>query len=400
MTMLIGLNIFNAGQFFYHLLAARILGKAYYGDLAAILSIIGEIGIVHLAIGMTIIRFIASEKKESTVNNYIKWFSWWSILVGGVIGILALVSTPLIIKFLNITQPAAIYLLGPALFVSLIVSVGRSILQGLLKFDKYVLSMMAELGVRILLTVVLTALGYAVFGAMSAIVLGTLFSIFVIKFFVGTHLKGIKGTRPKIQPLLKYAVPVFLQGLALTSMYTVDVLMVKHFFPPDEAGLYAAMGILGRTVFYGAAPITGVMFPLISKRYARGERYYNIFFLSAILIGFASALIVGFYWLFPNFAILALYGSDFLEGASFLWLISLFMALVSIASLFVQFYLSIGKTVMVWPVAIASGLQATLIWFIHPDLLTVIKLSILSAALLVAALFVYFPFHARSNSKQ
>ena len=400
MTMLIGLNIFNAGQFFYHLLAARILGKAYYGDLAAILSIIGEIGIIHLAIGMTIIRFIASEKKENTVNNYIKWFSWWSILVGGVIGILALVASPLIIKFLNITQPAAIYLLGPALFVSLIVSVGRSILQGLLKFDKYVLSMMAELGVRILLTVVLAALGYAVFGAMSAIVIGTLFSIFVIKFFVGTRLKGIKGARPKIQPLLKYAVPVFVQGLALTSMYTVDVLMVKHFFSPEKAGLYAAMGILGRTVFYGAAPITSVMFPLISKRYARGEGYYNIFFLSAILIGLASALIVGFFWLFSNFAILALYGSDFLEGASFLWLISLFMALVSFASLFVQFYLSIGKTEIVWPVAIASGLQAILIWFIHPDLLTVIKLSILSSALLVAALLVYFPFHARSSSKQ
>ncbi|TSC88943.1 MAG: capsular polysaccharide biosynthesis protein [Microgenomates group bacterium Gr01-1014_5] len=398
--MLIGLNIFNAGQFFYHLLAARILGKAYYGDLAAILSIIGEIGIIHLAIGMTIIRFIASEKKENTVNNYIKWFSWWSILVGGVIGILALVASPLIIKFLNITQPAAIYLLGPALFVSLIVSVGRSILQGLLKFDKYVLSMMAELGVRILLTVVLAALGYAVFGAMSAIVIGTLFSIFVIKFFVGTRLKGIKGARPKIQPLLKYAVPVFVQGLALTSMYTVDVLMVKHFFSPEKAGLYAAMGILGRTVFYGAAPITSVMFPLISKRYARGEGYYNIFFLSAILIGLASALIVGFFWLFSNFAILALYGSDFLEGASFLWLISLFMALVSFASLFVQFYLSIGKTEIVWPVAIASGLQAILIWFIHPDLLTVIKLSILSSALLVAALLVYFPFHARSSSKQ
>jgi len=142
------------------------------------------------------------------------------------------------------------------------------------------------------------------------------------------------------------------------------------------------------------------LFPLISKRYARGERYYNIFFLSAILIGLASALIVGFYWLFPNFAILALYGSDFLEGASFLWLISLFMALVSISNLFVQFYLSIGKTVIVWPVVIASGLQAILIWFIHPDLLTVIKLSILSSALLVAVLLAYFPFHARSSSKQ
>lgn len=398
--MLIGLNIFNAGQFFYHLLAARVLGKVYYGDLAAILSIAGEISIMHAAIGMTIVKFIASEKNKNTVNNYIRWFGWWSILAGGIIGIIALAASPLIIKFLNITQPAAIYLLGPALFVSLIVSVGRSVLQGLMKFDKYILSMMAELGIRIFLTVVFTVLGFAVFGAMLASILGVLFSIYIIRFYVGDFLKREKGTRPDIKPLIKYAVPVFVQGLAITSMYTVDVLMVKHFFPSDKAGLYAAMGILGRSVFYGATPIVSVMFPLVSKRYARGEGYYSIFFLSVILIGLVSALIVGFYWLFPNLAILALYGSDFLEGASFLWLISLFMALVSIASLFVQFYLSIGKTGIVWPVAIASGFQAIFIWFIHPDILTVIKLSILSAALLVSALLIYFPFHGRLNHKR
>lgn len=400
--MLVGINIFNAGQFIYHLLVARLLGRAQYGDLAAILSIVGEVGIIHMAIGMTVVRFIASEKNSNVVNNYIKWFSWWSILIGGITGILALAISPFLINFLNITQPAAIYLLGPALFVSMIVTVGRSILQGLIKFDKFVFSMMIELVIKILLTVILTFMGFAVFGAVAAIMIGTLTSIIVIKFYVKTFLKDIssilKGTydkRPKIQPLVKFAIPVFIQGIALTSMYTVDVLMVKHFFSPDKAGLYAAMGILGRTVLFATAPILSVMFPLISQKYARGENYYNIFFLSTVLIGIASLVIVVFYWLFPNVGILALYGSEFLEGAPILWWMALFMVLVSFANLFTQFYLSVGKTKIVWLVTSASLLQVGLIWFIHPDLLTVVKLSILSAALLVASLLLYFPFHRR-----
>lgn len=395
LTMLVGTNIFNVGQFVYHLLVARLLGKIYYGDLAAILSISSEVGIVHTAIGMTIVKFIASEKRKGAVNNYIKWFSCWSIWIGAATGVFALALTPTIVNFLNITQPTAVYLLAPALFVSVIVVVGRSILQGLMKFDKYVFSMMSELVARIVLTVILALAGFAVFGVMAAYVLAILLSVFVIRHYIGNSLKGKKGLKPELKPLFKFTVPVFIQGLALTSMYTVDVLMVKHFFSSDKAGLYAAMAVLGRTVFYGASPITQVMFPLISKRHARGEAYSGVFFLSAMLIVLFSALVVLAYRLFPNLAILALYGKEFLEGAPLLWWLALFMGLISIASLFVQFYLSVGKTGVVWLFALAATAQAVLIWFIHPDLLTVIKLSVLSTAFLVISLLVYFPYHKR-----
>lgn len=389
-VMVIGSNISNFGQFVYHFISIRLLTTAQYGDLAAIISLIGIFAIIQLSLGLTIIKFVASEKSQAKVINLSRWFNWWSIVGGIILSFITIIIAPFLADFLHITEPKAIYLLAPIFLLFIVVYVHRSILQGLLLFGHYVVSLLGEMAIKIILTVVLVIAGFAVLGAMVGILLGIMFGFVVTWFSLGKYIKGKRGKKPKVSTLLSYSIPVFLQGLALTSMYSTDLLLVKHFFAPEKAGIYAYLAILGRVALFGITPITQAMFPLIAKRYSHGENYHKIFYMSTILILSVTFLVIMFYKTFPGF-LLGLLNKT--EGTDILWWFGIFMGLLGLASHVTQFYLSINKTKVVSLFIFAAILQAILIFIFHSTLIQVIQVSVISAALLVISLFVYFPYH-------
>lgn len=390
--MLIGSNFYNLGQFIYHFLAGRFLGKALYGDLASLISIMTYFGIIQLALGLTIVKFISSQKNKKKLVNYVKWFHFWGIILGVFLALIILLLSPFLSKFLNLQEARSVYLLPAVIFFFSIVYVHRSILQGLLKFERLVLSLMVESSTKIVLTLIFIMLGFAVFGTIGAILISVLLAFLITKNSLAFYLKGKGGEKPQIKPLIKYSLPVFLQGIALNSMYSTDLVLVKHFFTAQEAGIYSSLSVLGRIVFFASSPIIQVMFPYISSRFARGEPFHKIFYYSFFLTIFASSFILLIFIFYPKLVISILFGSQFTEGSPMLFLFGLFMALLGLNTLLIQYFLSINRLKVVILFVGAAFLQAVLIWFIHPNIETVIKMSILSSALLLALLFVYFAY--------
>lgn len=396
--MLIGTNIYNGGQFLFHIIAGRVLGKAYYGDIAALINILGIFALVQISLGLTVVRFVAAEKDEKKVSGLIKWAVRWSTIFGLIVAVLILLFAGIISEFLNLSQSRATYYLAPIIFFYAIASITRSALQGLLKFGWYVTSVLSEIGLKLVLTILFFTAGYAVIGGMMAVLIGVAFS-FVIGFLpLRTYFFSRKVIIPNSRSLIRYSIPAFLQGIALTSMYSTDLFLVKHYFNPETAGLYAGLAKLGSIVFFAASPITHVMFPMIARKHSHGETYHHIFYLSLFLVGGISSLIVISYVVFPKIFLSAL-GSSFIEGSGMLWWFGVFMGLLAIAMLFIQFYLSVGKTFVVGGFLIAAFLQAVLIILFHDNLFQVVQMSIVSAALLVIGLLVYFPYHDPPSPK-
>src|SRR5581483_11342867 len=103
--------------------------------------------------------------------------------------------------------------------------------------------------------------------------------------------------------LFEYGGPAALALLSLTSLVNTDIILVKHFFNPKEAGIYATLSLIGKIIFYFSAPIGTVMFPLIVQRHTKKENYNTIFWLSLLLVLLASVAICIFYSLFPAFTV-------------------------------------------------------------------------------------------------
>lgn len=397
--MVLGSNLFNALQFIYHFITARVfekvhgelLGKVYYGDFAAMLSSLGIISIIQVSLGLAVIKFIAAQAKKDSYN-FARWVNYWSIWMGVFITIIAFILTPSITIFLNLSQPNSFYIFSLMLFVFIVLTSQRSILQGILRFDLYVLTLFAEGIFKILFTILFIFSGMAVFGAVVGFSLGIIFSLVVSRVSLSKILGGPKGKMPTVTPLIRYCFPVLAQGLALTSMFSSDLLLVKHFFSPEEAGIYASLAVLGRVVLFSSTPVIHTMFPLVARRFSRGEPVQSLFYLSIMIVLGIGGAVVLLYLFFPQLPILALYGDSYLKGSPLLWLYAIFMLFLSISMLITQFYLSINRSLPVLFFAAAAISQIMLIWFIHPSIDAVIKLSILCAALLCMCLFVYFAY--------
>ncbi|MBI4157235.1 oligosaccharide flippase family protein, partial [Candidatus Woesebacteria bacterium] len=321
------------------------------------------------------------------------WVERKSFLFGLLVGILVLAASPFLANFLHITNTLLVSFIAPMFIVGIVTFFNRATLQGLLKFKGLVVNFVSEAALKLIFAVALVLAGYKVFGAL----LGSLVAGIIALLMTRVMLKGYLGKvskRPDIAPLIKYSVPVLLMTISVTSFYSMDLVLVKHYFPTFEAGIYSSLSTLGKIVFFGVSPVFAVMFPLVSQRQARGEGFRKIFLYSLVI---ALAIILGVlavYRFLPELAISVLFGKDYLSGASLLFLFGIFVGILALSSLFLNFFVSLGKTKIVFVALAAATLQIAGIYFFHGDLKTVILVSISAVSVLFLLLLLYSIYEA------
>ena len=394
--MVVGSNLTNFIAYIYHLILGRMLGPAQYGVLVATISLIGMFSITFGFLGLVIIKFVSASGAEQ-LDKILSWFNRKSLLFGVFLLLLSFIATPFLSGFLKIS-PAIIVLVAPIIFVSLLNYVYKSFLQGLLKFREMVIASNVEFLLRLLIGVSFVFLGFSVFGAIVGVMLAAVAGVFLSLYFLRGHKMFLKKVElPDRKRILAYAFPIFLVSLANNSLITTDLLLVKHFFDARSAGLYAAMSNLGKIIFYGAAPVGAVMFPLISKRHSQGQGFKNIFVYSLLLTAAIALGVLFIYWLFPDIAINILYGDKYLEVDKYLLPFGIVMTLFTISSLLVNYFLSKGQTLVAYFVPIAAILQITGIWFYHGSILSIIYVSLAVVSILLGFLLIYFVYEGRTR---
>lgn len=399
MVMIIGSNAINFLNYLYHLIMGRLLGPANYGELAALISLMGLFSIVPSSINLVIIKYVSSAKSEAELAGLINWLRVRVVKVSIVFFIAILIATPFITSFLHISKIAYLILFAVTFLIGFQSLFYRSILQGLLKFKETVISILAENSIKLLVSVLLIYFGFRVGGAIFAFLIAVMVGWFITIFYLKIKTKKADQS-PDVKSMAFFAIPVIIQSFAMTSIYSSDVILVKHFFSSHDAGIYAALSTLGKIILFATGPIGSVMFPLVSKRMAKGENYKRVFMLSFAATAFLSGAILLVYFLFPSLAIKLLYGSLFLEAAGLLVWFGIFIACFTLSFLIVSYNLSLGKTKVVIFPAVAALTQIILIWIYHQSLFTVILISIIISALLLAALFIYSIYETRSHAKK
>lgn len=400
-VMIVGSNTTNFLNYIYHLIMGRLLGPSSYGELAALFSLMGLVGMVPLALGLVIVKYVSSAKTAGEVTSLIDWLGKKIMILSWMMFFSLTLGSFFISSFLKIENPLLIVLIGTTFLVSLPAFFNRSVLQGLLRFKQLVSSILAENTIKLLLGVFLVYLGWAVGGAVMALVVAGLVGWLLSKMFISDYTNTNKPIYPRPKLILSYAFPVLVQSVATTSLFSADLMLVKHFFSPHEAGLYAALSTLGKIIFFASGPIGAVMFPLISQKKAQGKGYRQVFLYSFLLTTILACVILLFYWWFPKVAVNLLYGSLYLEAADLLIWLGIFMTLFTLSSLLISFHLSLGRTkAMVLPAIAAIG-QALGIWFYHDSLKTVITVSIVISFFLLASLCLYTLLDTKQrNDKQ
>ncbi len=383
-------------SFLLNLFLVRNFSAHEYGIYASLLSLFVLLGIPSQSLTTIIVRFatdyFAQEKLSEAKAFYLKVLLL-SIIIFAILFTFFVIFSPFLKLFLHLENQWYILITGFIVSFGYISIVNFAFLQSLTRFR--FISLSSALGglIKVLFGIILVTLGLKVFGALWAIFLSILipfvFTFFPLRFLI-TH-KGKMNVRFPMRDVLRYALPTSISILALNSLVSTDVVLVKHFFNSYEAGLYGGLSLVGKTIFYLTGPITSVMFPLLIKRHNLGQNFNRLFYLAMLLVSFPSFCIIVFFSIFPLFSInFFLGGEEYVSVAPYLGLYGLFIGVFSLLNVFVNFFLSLKKTIVFLITAFGAVAQCVLIFYLHDSFYQVIGVSIFSSLCVLFLLLIFY----------
>jgi O-antigen/teichoic acid export membrane protein len=386
--MIIGTNGVNAINYLYHLIMGRLLGPGPYGELAALFSLFALVTMIPLSLGTVIVKFVSAAKSPEEGKALLLWFQRFFILLSFATTILVFIFSQSIGNFLNIYNMPLIFLVAICLGLSLLSFMYRSTLQGLLRFRDSVISMGIESALKLLLGGGLVMLGLSTQGAILGLLGAIICGLMIARYFALLSFKTVqKTTLTYKKEILHYVGPVLLYSVATTSLYSTDLLLVKHFFSSHEAGIYASISTLGKIIFYATGPVASVMFPLVSRRQSQGQSYKSVVTFSFLITLLACSSVLLLFAFLPDLTVSVSFTNKFIEGAHLLLPYGLFITFFTLSSLLINYHLSINRVKVVALPFIVALLQVLFIWQYHPSLEAVIAISLyLSLGLLVASI--------------
>lgn len=391
--------------FLVNLFLARNLTPSDYGTYASLLSLFTLASIPTQSIIPIVVRFATEffAKKEygKAANFYSKIFKY-VLFFSLFILILFILFSSIIKSFLHLDNSWYVILTGISVSVSYMAVINVAFLQSLLKFSLVGISYVLNGFARIVVSIALVYLGFRVFGALigilSAIIVPFLFQFIPLKFIFSKKTK--EETKITGREVIDYALPTAIATLSLMSLTSTDVILVKHFFNSESAGLYGGLSLIGKVIFYFTGPIPSVMFPLIIKRHNLGQNFRNLFYLALILVAFPSILITSFYFIFSKFTVnLFLGGGNYLQIATLLGLFGIFLSLFSLINVFINFFLSLKKTKVFILALIAAVAQILLIVFFHRTFYQIVLDSIAASSFLLISLFVFYIYEYKGLAR-
>lgn len=382
----------NIGSYLYHLVMGRLLGPIGYGELSSLLSIF-YIFTVPLNVGaIVLVKFISSMKARSQLGQVQTLFV--KVTKACLVGCIAvfpiiILTSPFISTFLHI-ESTMLFILVYIIFVfSLLTVIAGSALQGYQKF--LWVSILGAGSIVLKLLVSIPAVQWGVYGVLLATVITNI--IMYIFYFIPLRfifqVKALKLTLT-VREAIRYAVPSLLIILGMTSLYSTDMILVRHFFPAYEAGLYASLAVLGKIIFYASSAISIVIFPVLSERTAKGEKGTKLIFIGLATVTAVSAGITLLYFAFPEFIIRTFFGSAYIQGAPLLGIFGIFLVLYSVGNMFATIFMAIGKLKMWFVPIICALIQIAGITMFHDSVVSVIWVNIITSLVLVVSLLGYY----------
>ncbi|HVI07035.1 MAG TPA: oligosaccharide flippase family protein [Candidatus Binatia bacterium] len=389
LTLLAGSGLVGLTNLLYNVVTARLLGPTGFAHATAVYTILMLMSGITLSFQVVCAKYVArgsTEEDRATVFTNLHQLSW---VAGILIGLLLFAFRRPLTAYLNLPDTVLISLLALGTTFYIPLGVRRGYIQGIHAFGPLAINFMLEGLVRLGGAVLLIELGLGVKGAVFASVLAVIVSYFValpspvLSSFAFHNF--VISAREGVQAV------VFFSGQTIINNF--DIVLVKHFFPPAEAGFYAAIALVGRLVNMCAWSVVNTMFPVSARAGGDDQDGSPVLFASLIMVlVILSALVFGL-WMVPSFLWKTLFGSHFETGnygalAPLLILYAIMTGIYSLSSVIITYEMSRKIANTSWLQLAFSGALALGIYLLHDTLRQVILVQFVLMVILLGVLIV------------
>jgi O-antigen/teichoic acid export membrane protein len=364
------LALAQAFAYLVSVVAARALGPAQFGTLAAMLALILIGNVVALGLQAVSARHLVNspEAQRGGIGRYL-------LRVGSVTGGWVFIATALV-------APALYWVLNldgwlPLLWVGLTlvpltwVGAQLGVAQGREEYWRLA-GVYASVGVGRGVGGVIGAItGESASSALLGICVGTWIGAIIGRLLVGHLLAAKRIQVPRMMSDTLHATHALLALFLLTN---IDVVIARAILNPDEAGNYGVGSIITKVAFWLPQFVTVIAFPRLADR--RRNRALNVTLASVAALGIS--VIVGA-WLFPGLIVNLVGGPSYAGLVPIAWMFAAIGATFALAQALLMARIAIDDRWAVMALWASIGLLVVLALVFLPRTVTGLATSTLIA---------------------
>lgn len=389
MVLLSGSTLATILSLAYNVVIGWFLGPKSFGHATVVYSLLVLLSAVSFAFQIVAAKVVAQQSCPEAKAEVYRDFHRSALGCGLFVALVLYLFRQGIADYLNLPDSALIAMLAIAAGFYIPLGARRGYDQGSYRFHRLAMSLVIEGAVRLGGSYLLVLGGYGVRGvvAANAVAMGVSYFAMTPKLTprVPNPLRFSDGVRELAQALLFYSGQMLINNC--------DLVVVKHVFPAKEAGLYAAIGLVGRVIFVLSAAVVNSTFPIVAGTRAEERKDLRVIATSLSLVlgmGCAAALAM---WIAPAGLWTTLLGPGFeIAGPQNIPHLSSLYALkttaYSISAVVITFEMSYKIANTSWVQLLFSGGLIAAIYQFHSSLHQVImvQLAVLSALFVVVAI--------------
>ena len=388
MIILIFLNSASVFNYFFQIVIGRSLSPVDYGIFNSLLSMASLMASPASIIHIVFSRFIAklSLSGLGQIKNLILKCFKGMIFISIGLFLTGLVFIPAIKSYLHIQPTLPIILMLLVVILSFPYPVLFGSLEGLHRFTLFGLGAGSYSITRFLGAVILVAfLGWGVNGSLMALIIASGIATFYGFWALKDVLKVTTEDLPSglFAEMRWYSFPVFFSTTLVTLLGSIDIMLVRHYCTPEEAGLYSVGAIIGRMALLLPSSLLTVLFPSAAKAHTAGREKIYILWTSfglTLLLGGGISII---FYCWPKPIITLLFGVEYQGAAELLQIISIAMALLASCNVIFSYSLARSDYTYLWFLLGGVTIFLCLVPFFHDSAAEIAKLLLISIAIIL-----------------
>ncbi len=338
----VALVVVNVANYVFYALAGRTLSVAEYGEFMSLVALTLIASAPALVAQNALSKLVADvaatgdPRPLAGIARATQRFAWAGAVL---LFTAAIVLREPLALLVHATDSLLVPLAAAAAVAAVIVPLQRGILQGAGRFVDLAASMLIE-GIARIAAVVPLARAAGVRGALLALLLSLLVPLAVSSVRLRVLWPVVAARTLDLRRAWTATLGSGAGFLMLTIMLYFDVILVRHFFASEVAGLYSAVSLVGRAIYTGVAFVPMIAIPKIVSRRAQRVSVRPVAILGAAVALCVAAGAIGIVVLAPQRVLAAVGGAGFSPAAP--WLLPYAFAASALAAANVAVAVRVG----------------------------------------------------------
>ncbi len=381
--------VVNVLNLVFWLYMVRHLAPQDYGVLNTFISVLMffcvPVGILQTVVTRYTSKYMA-HKQVDKVRSLLSYFIKIIVIFLAVVLSVLVIGSHNIAAFLQIDEKRLLYVVAAGILFSSFATITMGALAGLQRFNDVAINGIVSIVSKLFFGIVLVALGLKAFGGLLGFVFSVIVGFCLSLFQLPKGMIKLRAMPGSIildkKDVYSYFLPVGLSMLCFFALTNMDIILVKHFFPPLDAGFYSVAQMVGKIALFVPGAIGVVMFPKIVDSHAKNENTKALLKKCLVIVGLLCGSVAVVTILFPAFILKVLTGHEQPLAIGLVKFFAVSMSLFALTNIVMLYHLSLHRMKYIYFLACVTVCQFLGICLFHKTLTHVLLVLTFCSAVL------------------